>query len=131
MKSLKNIIKKTSRKGNEKNMPKLSLKLIMEKVKKKRNIEHVSILPDTIRKRYKRNTNFCLKHGPESPLYSLEPTIVTMLKALSRISNSLKQNEAIQLINSLIEGTEYEHNLKTFQIKSGINSDSNLLGKVG
>jgi hypothetical protein len=81
---------------------------IITEVKKRNNLsEDVVINKTLIRSRIKKNIFVRNGHsGPSSPLASIEPHIVEMLIVLSKMRESLTPGNCINLINSLLVGTE-------------------------
>ena len=103
---------------------------IIEDVKKKRKLPHdVQINSDTIRRRVSRGNIFITSHGPQSPLEALEEVVVELIIQMARIRQSLTPSKGLDLVNSLICGTEHQHALIEWKKKH--TAHANVSGSVG
>jgi hypothetical protein len=100
-----------------------AFKKIHDEIKKKRN------LPDSFNMTYKavtqriRRGNIIRKHGttrgPTSPLADIESDIVEFAIVLARTGTPLSAGELLPLINSMINGTQYQKKLKDYKVSLG------------
>ena len=67
--------------------------------------------------------------GHISPLASIEPQIVSLIKTLGHIRNALNQSESIALINSIIKDTPSQQNLIKWKEKNSYSTNS--IGEIG
>lgn len=73
-----------------------------------------------IRKRITRGREYVpvnSKVGLSSPLLAIEPAIVAIILQMARVRDSLSNSQAVELINNIIVGTEYEKKLVEFKSK--------------
>ena len=66
--------------------------------------------------------------GLTSPLISIEPQIVAILIQMAQIRQCLNPSEAVQLINSLIKGTQLQQDLIKWKMKYSHGSDGYIGG---
>ena len=64
-----------------------------------------------------------LHSGLTFPLISFEPQIVAILVQMAQIRQCLTPSEAVQLINSLIRGTQLQQGLIKWKVKYSHGSD--------
>ena len=101
-------------------MKRVHLDEIITEVKKRNNLlEEVMINKTLIRSRIKKNIFVRNGHsGPSSPLASIDPHIVEMLIFLSEMRESITPSNCINLINSMIIGTEAQKALIAWKKKN-------------
>lgn len=109
---------------------------IVNEVRKKRNLpESFEIKRSTVKKRIQRNKTVVDAHekkgGVDTPLADIEPIIVEMVLCMSKMRQPLTSTEIIQLVNSSIEGTEYQQKLIDFKKTYKINQTEDKMGQVG
>lgn len=72
-----------------------------------------------IRQRQKRNVVVLNPHaGHSSLLYSAEPDFITTLVQMAKIRQSLTPIQSVNLINTIIKGTQVQRNLVEFKKKN-------------
>ena len=93
-------------------MQKGLLKNIIKSVAEKRGVTKF-ISPEAIRRRIDRKSHVShhLAGGKISPLQRMEPTVVEIILQMARIRQCLTPSKGLQLINSLIKGTQLQKDL--------------------
>ena len=87
------------------------------------NVENIS--PLAIRRRVDRQSLEChhlAGGGQVSPLAEIEPIVVGIILQMARIRQCLNPSKGLALVNSIIEGTKVQDNLKKWKQKNTPNS---------
>jgi hypothetical protein len=121
-----------------KKLPHGGLDRIIKRAKVQNGLENETkwtISASSVRSRHFENikaTNGVVGRGPASPLAPVEPLLVELCIQRSRMGQPLSQGEGIMLVNSIIEGTIHQRNLRRFQIESvKMKSAAGNLGYAG
>jgi len=64
------------------------------------------------------------RNGTGSPLKDIEEEIVELLLSLSQSRYSLSPARGVNLINSLINGTEYQEKLREYKKKTTVSEEN-------
>lgn len=95
-----------------KRVPQQAFQKIVDNTKKKYNLpDETEIQKRTIIRRIERNKMFVMVHerqGAPSPLAPIEPSIVELVISMSKIRQCLSSPEIKDLVNSCIDGTDYQ-----------------------
>ena len=116
----------------KKRLKKGRLSELIKMVKTKNNLAHIPITEALIRQRLKRDVTTTVNYsGISSPLAAVEPMIVSTIVQMSRIRQSLTPTQALQLINSMIEGTPVQDDFIEWKRTIGkyYNDDSKTVGR--
>ena len=115
-----------------KRMTKGALAIIIADVQEDRNLPPDFSMPlDTIRTRIKRKKLFAFHRGHTTPLLDIEPVVVSTIKQMCQIRQCLTPPQGIELVNSMIDGTEVQKNLVRFKKKNSHAPTDASLGTVG
>ena len=91
---------------------------VIAQVTKKRDLPENCVSVHGIRKRITRGREYIpytCKAGLSSPLLAIEPTIVAIILQMARVRESLSNSQAVELVNSIVQGTEYQQKLVDFK----------------
>ena len=103
---------------------------IIETVKQKNNLQHITISKQCIRQRLKPEQNAIVVNshpGHSPPLADIEQDVVLVMIQMAQLRQCVTPSQAIQLINGMIKGTDAQRRLIAWKRK---NSSSNS-GEVG
>ena len=107
------------------------LEKIIDKHKRKWELEDVPIAASTIRQRVLRNHPVINHHhcgGHQSPLVAMDDAIVKIVLAMARIRQCLNPSSGLALVNSLIDGQPIQQQLIEWKKKYSSN-DTGTVGK--
>lgn len=91
---------------------------VIAQVTKKRDLPENCVSVHGIRKRITRGREYIpytCKAGLSSPLLAIEPAIVAIILQMARVRESLSNSQAVELVNSIVQGTEYQQKLVDFK----------------
>ena len=105
---------------------------IIKKVLEEKNLTGQVITTESIKKRITRNNLLVFnKQGQISPLLPLEPKIVDIIVHMSRICQCLTPSQGLNLVNSVIKGTETQKALIKWKRINSCSTNEEALGQVG
>ena len=111
---------RNKRKAGTNRLPRGHLTRIMRNVKKRNVLPDVVLITESyIWQRIKTNTLRVVagNSGPLSPLHAYEMEFIQVILQMMRMRESLSPSEIMQLINSMIDGTQAQTDLITFKSK--------------
>ena len=114
-----------SAKKKLKRVPKGELKKIIAEVAMKNNVNANNVSLLAIKRRVDRQSLEChhlAGGGQVSPLAEIEPIVVGIILQMARIRQCLNPSKGLALVNSIIEGTKVQDNLKKWKQKNTPNS---------
>ena len=114
-----------SAKENMKRVPKGELKKIIAEVAKKNNVNANDVSLLAIKRRVDRQSLEChhlAGGGQVSPLAVIEPIVVGIILQMAQIRQCLNPSKGLALVNSIIEGTKVQDDLKKWKQKNTPNS---------
>ena len=125
--------KNTTKATSGKRVANGSLQTIIDDVKERRNLPAgFNMSHSTVRQRLKRGKTFASHRGHTSPLLGFEPAVLTTIKQMCRIRQSLTPTQGIALVNSMIIDTDEQRQLVEWKhTNSHVNDDVTLTGQVG
>ena len=96
------------------------MKKIINECIKKHNINNDGISPIAIRRRVDRQSLSChhLAGGQVSPLADIEPLVIGIILQMARIRQCLTPSKGSALVNSIIDGTKVQNELKKWKEKN-------------
>ena len=100
-------------------LPNGGLQRIIERARVQNGLDNEdwTLSAASVRSRYRNNTSSSrVTCGPDSPLAPIEPLLVELCIQRGRMGQPLSQGEGIMLVNSIINETIYQKNLREFQI---------------
>jgi hypothetical protein len=86
-----------------------------------------SINIDTVRQRFKRSTKTSIQ-GPTSPLYDIEPYVVSLVIQLAIMRVPISTAQSLQQYNSIIKGIKYKKDALEFKENYLQSATTNLGG---
>lgn len=109
---------------------------IVNETKTKHNLPvDFEIKKNTVLKRISREKTvlegYETKGGHVSPLLEIEPSIVQLVLCMSKFRQALTSVQIMDLVNSCIQGTEYQQKLIEYKKTKKIQQDVENMGKVG
>ena len=114
-----------SAKKKMKRVPKGELKKIIAEVSKRNNVNVNNVSLIAIKRRVDRQSLEChhLEGGGQvSPLTEIETIVVGIILQMARIRQCLNPSKGLALVNSIIEGTKVQDDLKKWKQKNTPNS---------
>ena len=116
----------------EKRMEKAALAAIVCDVQDNRNLPPEFSFPvSSIRTRIRRDKPFAFNRGHTTPLLDMEPVFVSTIKQMCQIRQCLTPPQGIDLVNSMIDGTEAQEKLVKFKKQnSHTPGDASKIGSI-
>jgi hypothetical protein len=94
--------------------------MIIEEPLKLFNLPEDSISKETVQSRLRVGRNLMVAHpGPNSPMIAIESYLVDMLTTLAAMRQPVTPAVALEMINSMIQGTVTESEVREWKKKYG------------
>ena len=113
--------------GNKRLKPGRLLEIIDLVSKRNKLGDDIKITPACIRQRLKKNMVVTARHpGHVSPLINIEPQVIKVITQMARLRQCLTPSQAVQLINSMIEGTDAQKKLIAWKKRNSFGSEGTI-----